>query len=108
MGISNFVSFLRNTSGYRRDLRRTEYGDDRDNTTRVFLDRISPLTNAGRIRKPLLVAAAAHDPRVPVSESEQLVWPARAAGGDVWYLLAKDEVPGFTKNANRAAYLDTV
>src|SRR5205807_1633624 len=65
MGISNFVSFLRNTSGYRRDLRRTEYGDERDNSTRVFLDRISPLTNAGRIRKPLLVAAGANDPRVP-------------------------------------------
>src|SRR5437667_59903 len=108
MGISNFVSFLRDTSGYRRDLRRTEYGDERDNGTRVFLDRISPLTNAGRIRKPLLVAAGANDPRVPVSESEQLVWRVRAAGGEVWYLLAKDEGPGFRKKANRDAYLETV
>ncbi|TLZ50652.1 MAG: S9 family peptidase [Gammaproteobacteria bacterium] len=108
MGISNFVSFLRNTSGYRRDLRRTEYGDERDNGTRVFLDRISPLTNAGRIRKPLLVAAGANDPRVPVSESEQLVWRVRAAGGEVWYLLAKDEGHGFRKKANRDAYLETV
>jgi len=108
MGISNFVSFLRDTSGYRRDLRRTEYGDERDNSTRVFLDRISPLTNAGRIRKPLLVAAGANDPRVPVSESEQLVWRVRAAGGEVWYLLAKDEGHGFRKKANRDAYLETV
>jgi dipeptidyl aminopeptidase/acylaminoacyl peptidase len=108
MGISNFVTFLRNTSGYRQDLRRAEYGDERDNGTRVFLDRISPLTNAGRIRKPLLVAAGSNDPRVPVSESEQLVWRVRAAGGEVWYLLAKDEGHGFRKKANRDAYLQTV
>ncbi len=79
-GISNFVSFLRNTSAYRRDLRRSEYGDERDNSMRVFLDRISPLTNANRIKKPLLVVAGQNDPRVPVSESEQLVWRVRAGG----------------------------
>lgn len=108
MGISNFVTFLRNTSGYRRDLRRAEYGDERDNTMRVFLDRISPLTNAARIRKPLLVAAGAKDPRVPASESEQLVWRVRAAGGEVWYLLAKDEGHGFRKKPNRDAYFESV
>jgi dipeptidyl aminopeptidase/acylaminoacyl peptidase len=108
MGISNFVTFLRNTAAYRRDLRRAEYGDERDQSTRVFLDRISPLTNAGRIRKPLLVAAGANDPRVPVSESEQLVWRVRAAGGEVWYLLARDEGHGFRKKANHDAYLETV
>jgi dipeptidyl aminopeptidase/acylaminoacyl peptidase len=108
MGISNFVTFLRNTSGYRQDLRRAEYGDERDNGTRVFLDRISPLTNAGRIRKPLLVAAGANDPRVPVSESEQLVWRVRSTGGEVWYLLAKDEGHGFRRKTNRDAYLQSV
>ncbi|HEY0768113.1 MAG TPA: prolyl oligopeptidase family serine peptidase [Steroidobacteraceae bacterium] len=107
VGISNFVSFLRNTSAYRRDLRRAEYGDERDTSMRVFLDRISPLTNADRIKKPLLVVAGRNDPRVPLSESEQLVWRVRAAGGEVWYLLAKDEGHGFRKKANRDVYLQT-
>jgi dipeptidyl aminopeptidase/acylaminoacyl peptidase len=106
-GISNFVTFLRNTSGYRRDLRRAEYGDERDNNMRVFLDRISPLTNAKRIKRPLLVVAGLNDPRVPASESEQLVWQVRAAGGEVWYLAAKDEGHGFRKKANRDVYLQT-
>jgi dipeptidyl aminopeptidase/acylaminoacyl peptidase len=106
-GISNFVTFLKNTAPYRRDLRRAEYGDERDNSMRVFLDRISPLTNASRIRRPLLVVAGANDPRVPVSESEQLVWRVRAAGGEVWYLLARDEGHGFRKKANRDVYLET-
>ena len=107
LGISNFVTFLRYTAAYRRDLRRAEYGDERDTSMRVFLDRISPLTNANRIKKPLLVVAGSNDPRVPVSESEQLVWSVRAAGGEVWYLLAKDEGHGFRKKANRDAYLQT-
>src|SRR6266436_138785 len=107
LGISNFVTFLRNTAAYRRDLRRAEYGDERDTSLRVFLERISPLTNASRIKKPLLVVAGLNDPRVPVSESEQLVWSVRAAGGEVWYLLAKDEGHGFRKKPNRDAYLQT-
>ena len=106
-GISDFVSFLRNTSAYRRDLRRAEYGDERDLHTRVFLERISPLNNAARIKKPLLVVAGLNDPRVPASESEQLVWRVRSAGGEVWYLTAKDEGHDFRKKANRDAYLET-
>jgi dipeptidyl aminopeptidase/acylaminoacyl peptidase len=106
-GISNFVTFLRNTSGYRRDWRRTEYGDERDSNTRVFLERISPLTNATRIRKPVFVAAGQNDPRVPISESEQLVWRVRSGGGEVWYLVAKDEGHGFLKKPNRDEYLLT-
>ncbi|MBV9695629.1 MAG: S9 family peptidase, partial [Gammaproteobacteria bacterium] len=107
-GISNFVTFLSNTSVYRRDLRRAEYGDERDLHTRVFLQRISPLTNATRIKKPLLVAAGLNDPKVPATESEQLVYSVRAAGGDVWYLLARDEGHGFRRKVNRDAYLETV
>jgi dipeptidyl aminopeptidase/acylaminoacyl peptidase len=107
VGISNFVTFLRNTAGYRRDWRREEYGDERDPQMRVFLERISPLSNAARIRKPLLVVAGQNDPRVPVSESEQLVWSVRSNGGEVWYLLARDEGHGFVKKANRDAYLLT-
>jgi dipeptidyl aminopeptidase/acylaminoacyl peptidase len=107
VGISNFVTFLRNTAAYRRDLRRAEYGDERNAAMRAFLDRISPLTNATRIKKPLLVVAGTNDPRVPVSESEQLVWGVRSVGGEVWYLVARDEGHGFRKKANRDAYLQT-
>ncbi len=107
VGISNFVTFLTHTSAYRRDLRRAEYGDERDPHMREFLERISPLTNASRIKRPLLVVEGLNDPRVPASESEQLVWRVRAAGGEVWYLVAKDEGHGFRKKANRDAYLET-
>jgi dipeptidyl aminopeptidase/acylaminoacyl peptidase len=106
-GISNFVTFLHNTSAYRQDLRRAEYGDERDPSMRAFLDRISPLSSASRIRKPLLVAQGGNDPRVPASESEQLLWRVRSAGGEVWYLVAKDEGHGFRKKANRDLYLQT-
>jgi peptidoglycan hydrolase-like protein with peptidoglycan-binding domain len=55
VGISNFVTFLRNTEDYRRDLRRVEYGDERDPEMATFLQSISPLENVARIRSPLLV-----------------------------------------------------
>jgi dipeptidyl aminopeptidase/acylaminoacyl peptidase len=106
-GISNFVSFLSNTAGYRRDLRRAEYGDERDSHMRAFLERISPLDNAARIKMPLLVAAGKNDPKVPVSESDQLVWRVRSNGSEVWYLLAKDEGHGFARKVNHDAYLET-
>ena len=107
VGISNFVTFLTHTAAYRRDLRRAEYGDEREPAMRAFLERISPLTNASRIKRPLLVVEGLNDPRVPASESEQLVWRVRAAGGEVWYLVAKDEGHGFRKKANQDAYLET-
>lgn len=108
VGISNFVSFLSNTAAYRQDLRRSEYGDERDPKMRAFLNRISPLNNATSIRKPLLVVQGLNDPRVPASESEQMVWKIRSNGGEVWYLAAKDEGHGFRKQANRDVYLETV
>ena len=73
VGISNFVTFLENTSGYRQDLRRVEYGDERDPKMRAFLERIAPMTNAEKIRKPLFVVQGDNDPRVPRTESEQMV-----------------------------------
>ena len=108
VGISNFVTFLTNTSPYRQDLRRAEYGDERDPQMRAFLQRISPLTNASAIRKPLLVVQGMNDPRVPASESEQIVQRLRANGNEVWYLAAKDEGHGFRKKANRDASLVTI
>jgi dipeptidyl aminopeptidase/acylaminoacyl peptidase len=101
VGISNFVTFLENTSDYRRDLRRVEYGDERDPEMRAVLERISPNNHAAKISKPLFVVQGLNDPRVPASESEQMVDVIREHGGTVWYLLAKDEGHGFNKKANR-------
>jgi dipeptidyl aminopeptidase/acylaminoacyl peptidase len=101
VGISNFVTFLQNTQSYRRELRRAEYGDERKPEMRAFLQRISPLTSARRIVSPLLVIQGANDPRVPASESDQLVRAVRAGGQRVWYLLAHDEGHGFRKKPNR-------
>jgi dipeptidyl aminopeptidase/acylaminoacyl peptidase len=108
VGISNFVTFLESTSAYRRNLRRPEYGDERLTATRTYLQRISPLTNAARINKPLLVVQGLNDPRVPASESQQMVAKIRARGGEVWYLAAKDEGHGFRKKANRDFYQKTI
>jgi dipeptidyl aminopeptidase/acylaminoacyl peptidase len=101
VGISNFVTFLQNTQDYRRDLRRVEYGDERDPATRDFLLRISPLTSVQKIKKPLLVVQGKNDPRVPATESEQMVKAIRDNGGVAWYLLAKDEGHGFAKKRNQ-------
>jgi len=102
VGISNFVTFLESTADYRRDLRRVEYGDERDPTMRDHLIRISPLTNASRITKPMLIIQGANDPRVPAGEAEQMVQQIRANGGEVWYILGRDEGHGFAKRSNRA------
>ena len=108
VGISNFVTFLESTSAYRRNLRRPEYGDERLPRMRAYLQRISPLTNAARITKPLLVVQGLNDPRVPATESQQMVAKIRARGGEVWYLAAKDEGHGFRKKANRDFYQKTI
>jgi dipeptidyl aminopeptidase/acylaminoacyl peptidase len=100
VGISNFLTFLKNTQDYRRDLRRVEYGDERDPAMAEFLQRISPLTNVEKIRKPLFVVQGFNDPRVPVTEAEQVVKAVREHGGDAWYLMAKDEGHGFQKKKN--------
>lgn len=100
VGIANLRTFLENTKGYRRDLRRAEYGDERDPKMRAFLEEIAPLNQAHRISKPLLVIQGANDPRVPASESQQIVSAARKNGAPVWYLLAQDEGHGFRKKKN--------
>jgi dipeptidyl aminopeptidase/acylaminoacyl peptidase len=100
VGISNFVTFLERTETYRRDLRRAEYGDERDPAMREFLLSISPLSHASRITKPLLVAQGRNDPRVPWTEAEQIVAALKRSGTPVWYLLALDEGHGLRKKAN--------
>ena len=100
VGISNFLSFLKNTQDYRRDLRRVEYGDERDPAMAEFLGKISPLNNVQKITRPLMVVQGKNDPRVPVSEAEQIVKAVRGQGGTCWYLMATDEGHGFAKKAN--------
>jgi dipeptidyl aminopeptidase/acylaminoacyl peptidase len=101
VGPSNLVTFLEHTSGYRKDLRRVEYGDERDPKMREFLERIAPYNKAKNITKPLFVIAGKNDPRVPASESEQMVNIVRQNGTPVWWLMAKDEGHGFAKKKNQ-------
>jgi dipeptidyl aminopeptidase/acylaminoacyl peptidase len=101
VGISSIPTFLENTQAYRRDLRRPEYGDERDPEVRKVQERISPLYAVDKIQAALFVQQGANDPRVPQSEAEQIVHALRARGRDVWYVLALDEGHGFSKKPNR-------
>ena len=100
VGISHFGTFLTNTEDYRRDLRRVEYGDERDPQMQKLFERISPLNNAHKIRAPLFVAQGKNDPRVPFTEAEQIVKAVRANEQPVWYLVFNDEGHGFRKKIN--------
>ncbi|MFG6282707.1 prolyl oligopeptidase family serine peptidase [Sphingomonas sp. S6] len=101
VAISNFVTFLENTQSYRRDLRRVEYGDERDPAQRAKLVEISPLTRAKELKIPLMVVTGGNDPRVPASEANQMVAAVRANGVPAWHLLAKDEGHGYAKKENQ-------
>lgn len=100
VGISNFNTFLKNTESYRRDLRRVEYGDEREPEIAAFFERTAPLNNAGKISKPLFVVQGGNDPRVPRTEAEQMVAQVKQNGSPVWYLMARDEGHGFRKKNN--------
>jgi dipeptidyl aminopeptidase/acylaminoacyl peptidase len=101
VAISNFVTFLENTQSYRRDLRRVEYGDERDPRQRAKLMEISPLTSVSKLNIPLLVVTGGNDPRVPASEAEQMINAVRAKQGMAWHLLGQDEGHGFAKKVNQ-------
>lgn len=103
-GISDFIGYLSNATPYAQNRYRAEYGDERDPDMRAYLRRISPLTNADRIARPLLVVHGKNDPRVPIGQAEQLVNTLRSRGNEVWYLQAADEGHGFRKKQNRDAY----
>ena len=105
VAISDFVTFLENTQDYRRDLRRVEYGDERDPVQRRKLKEISPLTRADEIRIPLMVATGANDPRVPASEADQIIAAVRENGGEAWHFLAQNEGHGFAKKENADYFL---
>lgn len=104
VGMSNLVTFLEHTEAYRRDLRRVEYGDERDPRMRAFLERIAPLNNAKNITKPLFIVQGKNDPRVPASEAQQMFATLKENHIPTWFLMANDEGHGFAKKKN-ADYL---
>jgi dipeptidyl aminopeptidase/acylaminoacyl peptidase len=106
-GIADFVGFLTASAPDLQTQRRADYGDERDPDTRTYLRRISPLTNAERISRPMLVVQGKNDPQVRPSEAEQIVYRLRGNGREVWYLQASDEGHGFRKKQNRDAYYRT-
>jgi len=101
VGIASFRSFLKNTSPYRQDLRRAEYGDERTPAMQQFFARIDPLERADQIRSKLLVIHGKNDPRVPFSEARQIADRVRELGRDVWTVYADNEGHGFSKKPNR-------
>jgi dipeptidyl aminopeptidase/acylaminoacyl peptidase len=100
VGMSSLVTFLEHTEPYRRDLRRVEYGDERDPKMRTFLENIAPMNHVKELKKPIFIIAGANDPRVPKSEADQMVAALKGQGTPVWYLAARDEGHGFVKKKN--------
>ncbi|HKE31875.1 MAG TPA: prolyl oligopeptidase family serine peptidase [Candidatus Angelobacter sp.] len=101
VGITNLVSLLEHTEAYRRDLRRVEYGDERDPKMREYLEKIAPLNNSEKIRKPLFAVVGKNDPRVPWSESRQMLDKLKNSGTTTWFLMANDEGHGYSKKKNQ-------
>ena len=100
VGIANFITFLEKTAGYRVDLRRAEYGDERDPQMKAIFEKISPLNNAEKIKAALLVVHGRNDPRVPFYEAEQIAAKVRSSGRNVWTVFANNEGHGFSKKDN--------
>jgi dipeptidyl aminopeptidase/acylaminoacyl peptidase len=101
VGIANFTTFLKNTSPYRVDLRRVEYGDERKDDIRAFFEKISPANQTDKIKSALMVVHGKNDPRVPFSEAEQIAEKVKAQGKQVWTVYADNEGHGFGKKENR-------
>ncbi len=99
VGISNLVTFLQNTSDYRRAHRELEYGSLA--TDRDFLTEASPMTHADAIRAPLFVIHGRNDPRVPVSEAEQLAAGLLERGVRCELLIYEDEGHGLARLDNQ-------
>ncbi|MBC7853014.1 MAG: S9 family peptidase [Pirellulaceae bacterium] len=100
VGIANFITFLEKTSAYRQDLRRVEYGDERDPKMRAIFERISPANSAEKIRSDLLVVHGKNDPRVPFAEAQQIAEKVRSQNRPVWTVYAANEGHGFGKKEN--------
>lgn len=101
VGITNLVTLLEHTEAYRRDLRRVEYGDERDPKMREYLEKTAPLNNSEKIRKPVFAVVGKNDPRVPWTESRQMLDKLKGNGITTWFLMANDEGHGYAKKKNQ-------
>jgi dipeptidyl aminopeptidase/acylaminoacyl peptidase len=106
-GIVDFVGMLGGAQNFRQDALRREFGDERDPDLREYLRHLSPLTNADRISRPVLVVHGANDPYVAASQAQDLVYRLRSHGMTAWYLLAGDAGREFRQLHDREAYLET-
>jgi dipeptidyl aminopeptidase/acylaminoacyl peptidase len=107
-GLSDFVAFLDGTDPSRRRDRLAEYGDPSDPDTRAFLESISPLTHAAKLKIPLYIAQGAKDTRVPPDQAEAMVKAVRANGTPVWYVVydgGHEELPGTSNDFNIYAWV---
>jgi dipeptidyl aminopeptidase/acylaminoacyl peptidase len=99
-GISNLVTLLEQTKGFRLDAARLEFGDERDPGVREALLDVSPLNHADRIKVPLLVIHGRNDPRVPVAEAERIIAAVRKNGNPVWSVLVSGEGHSLARHGN--------
>lgn len=106
VGMSNLVTFLEHTEAYRRDLRRVEYGDERDPQMRAYLEKIAPMNHLDAMHKPIFAVVGKNDPRVPWTESRQILDKLNAQGTPTWFLLANDEGHGYAKKKNQDFLFD--
>lgn len=106
VGMSNLVSFLEHTEAYRRDLRRVEYGDERDPAMRAYLEKIAPMNHLDSMHKPIFAVVGKNDPRVPWSESRQILDKLNAQGTPTWFMMANDEGHGYAKKKNQDLLFD--
>ncbi len=106
VGMSNLVTFLEHTEAYRRDLRRVEYGDERDPQMRAYLEKTAPMNHVDQMKKPIFAVVGKNDPRVPWTESRQILDKLNAQGTPTWFLMANDEGHGFAKKKNQDFLFD--
>ena len=106
VGMSNLVTFLEHTEAYRRDLRRVEYGDERDPQMRAYLEKTAPMNHVDQMKKPIFAVVGKNDPRVPWTESRQILDKLNAQGTPTWFLMANDEGHGYAKKKNQDFLFD--
>ncbi len=106
VGMSNLVTFLEHTEAYRRDLRRVAYGDERDPKMHDYLEKIAPMNHLDAMHKPIFAVVGKNDPRVPWTESRQILDKLNAQGTPTWFLMANDEGHGYAKKKNQDFQFD--